>query len=43
MTDGVGAGRGGNRHGYWLMKVGGFLCYLALEKDEFDVKRVDSG
>ena len=26
MADGVGAGRGGNRHGFWLLKVGAFCA-----------------
>ena len=41
MADGVGAGRSGNRHGYWLLKIGVF-CVL-WEEDEFAVKRADSG
>ena len=40
MADGVGARRGGDRHGYWLLEGWGFfLCYLALEEDEFAVKK----
>ena len=43
MADGVGAGRGGNRHGYWLLKVGVFCATRIWEEDEFAVKRADSG
>ena len=42
MADGVGAGGGGNLHGYWLMKVGVFCATWLWEEDEFAVKRVDS-
>ena len=43
MADGVGAGRRGNRHGYWLLKIGVFYATWLWEEDEFDVKRADSG
>ena len=43
MDDGVGAGRGGNRYGYWLLKVGVFCATWLWEEDEFAVKRADSG
>src|SRR6185436_2644578 len=36
ISEGVGAGGGRNRHGYWRW---GFLCCLALEEDEFAVKK----
>ena len=43
MADGVGAGRRGNRHGYWLLKIGVFCATWLWEEDEFAVKRADSG
>ena len=30
MADGVGAGGGGYRHGYWLLKVGVFSVLLGF-------------
>src|SRR6185312_13170293 len=30
---------GRDRHGYWLLEDWGFLCYLALEEEEFAVKK----
>ena len=44
MADGVGAEGGGNRHGYWLLKVGVFSVLLGFgRKMSFAVKRADSG
>ena len=43
MADGVGAGGGRNRHGYWLLEVGVFCATRLWEEDEFAVKRADSG
>ena len=43
MADGVGAERRGNHHGYWLLKIGVFCATWLWEKDEFAVKRADSG
>ena len=43
MANGVGAGRGGDRHGYGLLKVGVFCATWLWEEDEFAVKGVDSG
>ena len=34
MADGVGAGRRGNRHGYWLLKIGVFCATWLWEEDE---------
>jgi len=39
ISEGVGAGGGRDHHGYWLLEDWGFLCYLALEEEEFAVKK----
>ena len=40
MADGVGAGRGGDRHGYWLLEIGVFSVLLGFgRKKEFAVKK----
>ena len=43
MADGVGAGRGGDRHGYWLLKIGVFCDTWLWVEYEFAVKRADLG
>ena len=39
VSEGVGAGGRRDRHGYWLLEDWGFSVLLALEEDEFVVKK----